>query len=715
MHIDGRLDEPVWRDVPVVGDFVQMDPNEGAPVSERTEFQIFYDDDKLYIGMKCYDSNPKGIVSWLDARDTRPLEDSVGVFLDPFGDRRNGYGFTVHVSGHQWDGVLTEGVSEPDQTWDGVWQSAVHIADWGYSVEFAIPFKTMRFSTDKPWGFNIRRDIARKNERAYWQFVPRFDQRSRPSTAGTLEGIENISPGRNIELVPHISSRFRRGAGDPLHNGNHPDGGADLRWGILPNATLNLTINPDFADTETDEANISLSRFELFFPEKRQFFNEGANLFATPLNLFFTRRVGARLPDGDPQRIYAGAKLTGKLAGWSLGLLDARTEETRFLDPATNTTQVSPGANFFVLRMQRDIWRHSTIGFLTVNRDQQQIPGVVNLGSTQRVHAIDLHIVSGTHIQWSNQVSYNQNHTTSEGGIHRVGLTSQFKFDSDAFSTQWGYKYLGRGYDVSAIGFEPEVDRHAMVGNVIYKPFINRGGVRRISFELNQDISMGTRGELEDAGSDLVIGADFKNFWSATAVYSYDRIRFNGFTSTPNCAISLSSCALVFNTLPRTQVYIDPKVRFAVSSNQSRSIFFTYSFTNRKGVEFNENFYGRQQNHILTTTMRLFHRTRIEFSGQYYRELLLDRTPFQDRRLFITRVNHQFTPKLRFRVLGQVSNDRHGQNFNINSIVAYDFTARSAAIVGYNYQRHSALIDPSIRRGDLGNELFFKFSYLIHF
>ena len=186
MHIDGRLDEPVWREIPPESDFIQTDPDEGAPTTERTEFRMFYDDDKIYIGMKCFDSNPKGILAWLDARDTRPMSDSVGVFLDPFGDRRNGYAFTVHASGHQYDAVLTEGVSEPDPTWDGIWQSGVHVADWGYSVEFAIPFATLRFSLDKPWGFNIRRDIARKNERAYWQFVPRFDQRARPSTAGTI-------------------------------------------------------------------------------------------------------------------------------------------------------------------------------------------------------------------------------------------------------------------------------------------------------------------------------------------------------------------------------------------------------------------------------------------------------------------------------------------------------------------------------------------------
>ncbi|MBI3406674.1 MAG: carbohydrate binding family 9 domain-containing protein [Acidobacteria bacterium] len=711
IHVDGRLDEPVWQKLTPNGDFEQMDPHEGQPITERTEVFIFYDHEKVYFGVKCFDSEPKKITRWLDARDARPLVDSVGIFLDPFGAKRSGYIFTVHAGGHQYDGLLAEG-ADPDDTWDGIWQSASHMEDWGWSVEIAIPFKSIRFSTDQPWGFNIRRDISRKNERAYWQFLPRFDVRFRPSKAGTLHGIEGIHPGRNIEIVPYVSAGFRRGAPLVADNHNEYAGGGDVRWGILPNATLNLTVNPDFADTEADEGNISLSRFELFFPEKRHFFNEGADFFRTPMNFFFSRRAGAPLADGTPQRILFGAKLTGKVGPWSLGMLESRTQEQDFTDPATGIRQTAPAANFFVLRMQRDIGGNSTIGFLTANRDQQPVTGLNAVGSTERIHAVDLHI-TGVHIQWQNQVAYSQNHITPEGGIHRAGLLSDFRYDSSSWFLHGSYKYLGRGFDVSAIGFEPEVDRHSGVGTIQYKPFINRHGVRQVFLELNQDISMGTHGELQDAGSDAVATVSFVNFWQVTGVYSYDRVRFNGFT--PPCLPFGSPLCTAqnpppFTALPRTQVYIDPKVRFMVSTNERRPFYLTYSFTARKGVQFNENFYGRQQNHVLTFTARLFRSTRIDFNGQYFRELLLDRTPFQDRRLFITRVNHQFTPKLRFRVLGQVSNDRHGQNFNVNSIFMYQFTARSAAIAGYNYQKHGPTIP-----GDLGNEFFAKFSYLIQF
>ncbi len=704
IRVDGRLDEPVWSQLQPLGDFVQTEPDEGAPATERTEAFVFYDNDRLYFGFKCYDSEPNKIVARYDTHDARTFSDSVNIFLDPFGDRRTGYFFSVNARGVQYDGLLSE-ASGLDGTWDGIWESAARIESWGWSAEVAIPFKSIRFHSGQTWGINLGRDIVRKNERDNWQIVTRFDSFYRPSKAGLLQGIEDVKPGRNIELIPYLSTRVRRGASSPLDNSQKYEGGGDLRWGLLPNATFNATFNPDFADTEADEINITISRFELFFPEKRAFFNEGSNFFATPLSLFFTRRVGARLADGTPQRIVLGAKLTGKVGVWSLGLLEARTEATHFaftdLVTGIRTSQFAPAANFFVLRLQHDMWKNSAIGFLTVNRDQ----GSRDVGSTQRVHAVDLNIVAGPHVKWSSQAAYNQNHTTAQGGIHRVGLRSQFNYNSELWQFNGEYKYLGRGFDVSAIGFEPETDRHSADADLIYKPFLNRRGIRQVFFELNYDTSIDTGGLLQDAGADADVNVQFKNFWNLRARYSYDRTRF--FKFTPD-----------FQRLTDTRVYIEPRIRLFFNSNENRPLFLSYTFTWQKVAQFRENFYGRQQEHDLGLTARLFGHTRLQFGGTWIREFLLDGRPFQDRRLFITRLNHQFTLKLRARVLAQASSDRHGENFNVNSIVAYDFTARSAVIVGYNYQRNGKTnpqLDPFLRSNDLGNEFFAKFSYLFHF
>jgi hypothetical protein len=696
VRIDGRLDEAVWSQIEPQGDFLQMNPREGEPISERTEVYIFYDDEKLHIAAKCFDREPARISRWLDARDARPQVDSFGIFLDPFGDQRTGYVFTVYSGGSQYDGLLAEN-SDPDGTWDGIWQSAARMHDWGWALEVAIPFKSLRFATDEPWGINLRRDIARKNERAFWHFLPRFEGRFRPAKAGTMEGIRDVQPGRNIEVVPYASARFRRGGVDPANNTSTGDGGVDMRWGILPNATLNLTVNPDFADTEADEENISLSRFELFFPEKRAFFNEGANYFRTPQNLFFSRRVGARLPDGTPQHILLGGKLTGKVGPWSLGLLEARTHDTKFIDPVSGMRETAAPSNFFVLRMQKDVWGHSSLGFITANRDESRDSGKFRTGTTQRAHGLDLDIVSGPSLRWSNQIAYTQNEITAEGGIHRGVAQSEFVYETDAWQFQGQYSYVGRGVDLGDLGFEPEADRHSTQASIEWTPFINRKGVRQIFFELNQDHSLDTRGLTQDSGSDADLRVQFQNFWSVRMRYSYDLVRFETFTP-------------AFTVVSPTRIYITPRVRFFVNSNESRRLYVNYQFRWNKFAQFRENYYGRGYVHQLDFTGRLFGGTRVQFTGQYIREFLLDGRPFQVRRQFVTRVNHQFTPRLRLRALAQNSSDRHGHNYAVNSVLIYEFTARSSAIAGYNYQKRR----PGDPR-DLGNEFFAKFSYLIQF
>jgi len=676
--------------------FVQTEPDEGKPTTERTEAFLFYDNDKLYFGFKCFDSEPNRIVKRYATHDARTNSDSVNIFLDPFGDRRTGYFFSVNARGVQFDALMSE-ASGIDGTWDGIWESAARIEPWGWSAEVAIPFKSIRFHTGQTWGINLGRDIVRKNERANWQLVTRFDGFYRPSKAGLMEGVSNVEPGRNIELIPYFSTRVRRGAPNPLDNSEKYEGGVDVRWGVLPNLTANITVNPDFADTEADEINISISRFELFFPEKRSFFNEGSNFFSTPLNLFFTRRVGARLPDGDPQRILLGAKLTGKIGPWSLGLLEARTQATHFstidLNTGQRVTEFAPAANFLVLRVQRDILKSSALGFITVNRDQQ----AGDIGAAQRVHAVDLDITSGPHLKWRTQTAYSQSPNGGAEGIRRVGFRSNFNYSSSNWETNWRYKYLGPGFDVSAIGFEPETNRHGAQGFVRWTPIVDRFWIHQAFLELNQDISVLTNGLLDDAGSDADVAVRFRNFWFARVRYSYDRVRFNAFT--PG-----------FQPLAPTRIYITPRIRFSLQTNENRAVYLSYTFTKRKMVQFAEKFYGREQQHELGLTARILDRTRLQFNGTFVREFLLDGTPFQDRRLLITRLNHQFTRKFRTRVLAQASSNRHARNFNVNSIVAYDFTARSALIVGYNYQRGAPLLP-----GDLGNEFFAKFSYLFHF
>jgi hypothetical protein len=699
IKIDGKLDEPVWSTLEPITNFTQTQPDEGKPLSHRTEARIFYDDSNLYFGFRFYDEPDRENYRFV-ARDTSSGSDSADILLDTFHDRRTGYFFSVTAAGVQFDGTVDEsrggqGFSTIDLTWDTVWYSAVFHDSWGWSCEVAIPFKSVRIpqASSQEWGINIGRERLRDNEFAFWVPVPRFEGFMKPSRAGVLTGLEDVHVGSNLELIPFVSGVNRSGGRQPQLNKFSFNGGLNARYGIKQNLTANLAVNPDFGETEADQFTAEVSRFEIFFPEKRQFFTEGANYFQTPLNLFFSRRIGAPVPDGEPQRILEGGKITGKTGPWTIGALEAITQRTEFLDPATQTPQVAPGAFFGVVRLQHDLLQKSAFGFMTVNRRQQS--GAV--GQNESTHALDLSILSGPHIRWVSQALVNTNDVHPGVDAQHLGWISDFIYDSDRFTYEVAGKFLGRNTDFSHTGFEPQTDRWSGLLSAIWKPFINRYGVRQLFFNLNYDQSNNTGGGLEDAGADGDFKVQFKNFWQAHFRYSYDRTRF--FLFTPG-----------FQRLPFTRVYHTPIYTVDLTTNQSRPVYLQLLFQTNKMVQFNENFYGSMNEWQLQSTARFGRHLRWELNAIHIDEHLQDGRHFQYRRFFISRWTYQFTTKARARVFAQYAKDRHGNDLSINSLFAYDFTARSALYAGYNRQRRSPF-DVT----DLGNQVFVKLSYLFAF
>lgn len=700
IHIDGKLNEPVWQTLIPITEFVQTQPNLGQPASEKTEVMTFYDERNIYFGFRCYDSEPHKIVARLGAHDGRTNSDSVNILIDTFHDRRTGYFFSINSRGIQYDALANEGNGRTgfemyDSTWDGIWYSAASVEDWGWSAEVVIPFKSIRLarSSEQVWGLNLSRDIVRKNESAYWVAVTRFDEVMKPSKAGVMAGLENVQVGRNMELIPFVSSAYRRSDWAPELQGASGNAGLDARYGLSANLTANLAVNPDFADTEADEFTSEISRFEIFFPEKRKFFTEGANYFQTPMDLFFSRRVGARLPDGEPQRILQGGKITGKSGPWTIGALEALTQDRHFLDPAAGLRKFAPGAFFGVLRLQHDVLQKSAIGFISVNRFQ----GKGDIGQGENSQAVDFQFLHGEHISWSSQVVLNTSSAFPGLDLQHLGGQTDFVYNSEKFEYHTFGKLLGRQTDLSNTGFEPETDRWSGQMSVTYKPFINRYGIRQIFVTLNYDESNGTQGELQDAGADAGLRVQFKNFWTLEAEHNYNRVRFNQF-------------APGFVPLEPTQVYQTPRYEVSLSTNENRLVVVQAAFSTGKMVQFDEKFYGFAKSYQLTTGLRLGDHMRWDIAATRVSESLSNGAHYQDRDFVVSRTTYQFTPKMRARVLAQYANGIHGHNINISSLLAYDFTARSALFLGYNRQRHS-LLDPS----DLGDQLFIKLSYLFAF
>ncbi len=412
--IDGNLDDPVWNahSFDFAANFIQMEPDEGKAASESTRVAVAYDDDAIYFAFWNYDSEPDKIKQQLVRRDRWAESDMITVRLDPYHDHQTGYRFEVNASGVQRDFRLFDDTNI-DGEWDGVWEGEARLQPWGWSAEVRIPFNCLRFGKNdvQTWGCNVTRYISRKNESDWWAFSPSSEGGS-VSTFGHLNGLTDIQPSGNLEILPYAVSGL---ATEPKSRGN-PDGrdymknvGFDAKYCLSSNLILNAAINPDFGQVETDEPVLNLSAFETFFPEKRPFFLEGAGMFDTPFMLFYSRRIG-----GSPNRdvddpaehyftdypkattILGASRLTGKLAnGTTIGFLNAVTEKETAdyvpysfnynIDELTGDTlsidtiygdarhgMVEPQAGYSVLRLQQDLFTNSNIGILLTNVSQNQ-------------------------------------------------------------------------------------------------------------------------------------------------------------------------------------------------------------------------------------------------------------------------------------------------------------------------------------------------------
>jgi len=389
--IDGKVNEAVWQTVQPYGSFTQQDPIEGAPASEKTEVRVMVGKGNLYISVIAFDSDPSKIIVSQARRDASLSEtDSIVIALDTFNDSQNAFVFGTNPLGIEYDGQVARegqssgvsvggggaagtqrgGISAFNPNWDGDWSVKSQITERGWETEMAIPLKTLRYQTGtgQTWGFNLLRNIRHKNEQVYLAPIPRGFDIYRVSLAAKMTGLD-LPPRRDLKLIPYalgsVNKDYTRTTGDRVDKKGNV--GLDFKWGIRPNLTFDATINTDFAQVEADEEQVNLTRFDLFFPEKRPFFLENASTFqfGNPQNidLFFSRRIGLSAA-GVPIDIMGGGRLSGKLGGWNVGVLNIQTDEA---ENAAGTEVVGPANNFSVIRAQREVGR-SSYGAIFVNR-----------------------------------------------------------------------------------------------------------------------------------------------------------------------------------------------------------------------------------------------------------------------------------------------------------------------------------------------------------
>ena len=387
VQIDGVLTEHVWQNGNAATEFKQRDPHEGGVPSQKTEVRLAYDDDALYVGARCWDTAPESLLVRLTRRDVSIPADRFSIYLDPFYDRRSGYYFLVNCAGALFDGTLSNDGAE-DASWDGVWDAKTKVDDQGWTLEMRIPYSQLRFqkADQYRWGVNFRRRIERHAEEDFLVYQPK-DEAGFVSRFPDLVGIERVSPGRSLEVVPYYTSKAEftnTEPGDPFNDGSRhiPDGGVDLRMAVGSRLTLNATVNPDFGQVEVDPAVVNLSDVESFFQEKRPFFVEGSSVFRfgnegannywsfnwPEPTFFYSRRIGrgvqGSVPDSEFTDVPVGTSIlgAGKLIGkigtsWNFGTLHAITaEETADLwgSGVGSEAVVEPLTYYGVVRTQKE-------------------------------------------------------------------------------------------------------------------------------------------------------------------------------------------------------------------------------------------------------------------------------------------------------------------------------------------------------------------------
>ena len=394
ISIDAFLDEASWADAEVITGFVQSKPNTGFPASERTVIRILFDDENLYVGAILYERDPRNITLHSLKRDFPPTDgDILGIALDTYHDRRNAFMFGVNAGGALIDVQTFDNGRDLNFPWEGIVQRAARIHEEGWTLEMAIPFSTLRFDpgrVDQTWGLNFVRRIRRRGEDSFWAPLDRRFGLNRMAVAGTLEGLSGLSGGLSLQVKPFLLTD--RASGDALADvrGDDVDAGLDLKYGVSRDLALDLTWRTDFSQVEVDEEQVNLTRFSLFFPEKRDFFLENAGLFEfgdlreagyrlgtgpEDFKLFHSRRIG--LVEGRAVPVLGGGRLTGRVGDWGVGLLNMQTKSTDALDPV----------NFTALRLRRTVLGSLQLGGILLNR---QVTGGGG-GEYNRGFGADLH------------------------------------------------------------------------------------------------------------------------------------------------------------------------------------------------------------------------------------------------------------------------------------------------------------------------------------
>jgi hypothetical protein len=509
--IDGHLSEGEWAGAAIIDQLIQVEPVEGGTPSERTVAYLMQDADALYVGVRCYDSQPDRIVSTVLTEDAAMLsDDRINLVLDTYHDQRNGYFFQTNALGSRSDGRI-ENNSNFRRQWDGIWYAKARIDDEGWTAEFAIPFKTLSFDAESStWGFEIERMIRRKNERIRWSNISQSRSIVSIAPLGTIEGLSGMDQGIGLDIVPTLAGTYQWSS-DAADKDFLLRPSLDIFYRVTPSLRLSATTNTDFSDAEVDERQTNLTRFSLFFPETRDFFLDGAEIFefgglsrnGIP---FFSRRIGIS-PGGEPVDLAAGAKLAGRVGPLSIGLLDVQTRDDQGIE----------AQNLSVARIAYNLFEESRVGMIATNGTPDGVGQNTLLGGDFRYR--NSRLDGGTIVQID---AFAQKSWSSELSDNDMSYGVAFDYPNDRVDINLEFTEIQRNFD-PALGFVNRSDIRSYIADTRYR-IRPQTWLRTIDFGINADIITDTDNEFSSSNVDLEIVRIANNPGDAiAAVYTLRR------------------------------------------------------------------------------------------------------------------------------------------------------------------------------------------------
>jgi hypothetical protein len=543
LNFDGHLDEAFYYDVPPFGDFIQQEPHEGQQATDRSDVWVFYDRDYLYVSARLWESEKGRRVATEMRRDANNLytDDHFGVSFDGFYDRRNGYGFAVNALGGMLDWSINN--EQPNNSWNGVWDVRTSDFDGGWTLEIRFPFRSFRFQEGgHVWGMNFRRMVRWKNEVAF--LAPVLASWGRPamskmSVAATLTGLEVPGKGRNIDIKPYALGSVLTDKKAAAPYTNDPDGniGFDVKWGIRQTLVADVTVNTDFAQVEDDEQQVNLTRFSLQFPEKRDFFLEGADTFnfgngsvgtgstgggggvqgsgqntSTAPLVFYSRRIG--LNNGIDVPIRAGGRLIGRSGPWRFGALNIHT--------AASPDAKAASTNFSVLRMSRDILRRSRIGAIATRRDPLAATPLGAGGASNTAYGID------TNINPTNEISllgYLARTDSPGKASNNTSYRGVFNWNADHYGLQAEHLLVEPNFNPE-VGFLRRTAFRRSFGQARVSPRPGWRGIRKVYYIGSVDYitDINNRPESKELQGTYQMDLENSDTWSVDVTRNYERL-----------------------------------------------------------------------------------------------------------------------------------------------------------------------------------------------